>query len=114
MSHEEVECKRQGDLKVMAWCGMVDGRMLAVGWMVDENGRSLSVTSSGDGATACLARSLEPIQALKLLVHARRSNISHDRPQHQLSHQKDLWKGHLPSIALGAQLATIHFGSLSS
>ena len=38
-SHEEVECKRQGDLKVMAWCGMVDGRMLVVRWVVDENSR---------------------------------------------------------------------------
>ena len=35
----------QGDSKVMAWCGMVDGRMLAVGWMVDENGMPHSVTS---------------------------------------------------------------------
>ena len=43
--YEEVECKRQGDSKVMAWCRMVDGRMLAVGWMVDENGRPHSVTS---------------------------------------------------------------------
>ena len=43
--HEEVECKRQGDSKVMAWCGMVDGRMLVVWWMVDENGRPQSVTS---------------------------------------------------------------------
>ena len=44
-SHEEVECMGQGDSKVMAWCGMVDGRMLAVGWMVDENGMPHSVTS---------------------------------------------------------------------
>ena len=29
----------------MAWCKMVDGKMLAVGWMVDENGRPYSVTS---------------------------------------------------------------------
>ena len=29
----------------MAWCGMVDGRMLTVRWMVDENGRPHSVTS---------------------------------------------------------------------
>ena len=28
--HEEVECKRQRDSKVMARCEMVDGRMLAV------------------------------------------------------------------------------------
>ena len=40
---EEVECKRQGDTKVMAWCAMVDGRMLKVRWMVDEEGRSASV-----------------------------------------------------------------------
>ena len=37
--------KRQGDSKVMAWCGMVDERMLTVRWMVDENGRPHSVTS---------------------------------------------------------------------
>ena len=40
---EEVECRRQGDSKVMAWCGMVDGRMLRVRWMVDEAGRPVSV-----------------------------------------------------------------------
>ena len=44
-SQEEVECKRQGDWKLMAWCGLVDGKMLEVRWMVDENGRSQSVTS---------------------------------------------------------------------
>ena len=43
-SQDEVECKRQGDLKVMAWWGLVDGRMLEVRWMVDENGRPQSVT----------------------------------------------------------------------
>ena len=42
--NEEVECKRQGDLKVMAWCGLVDGRMLEERWMVDENGRAQPVT----------------------------------------------------------------------
>ena len=42
--HEEVECKRQGDSKLMAWCGVVDGRMLVVRWMVDEDGRPQSVT----------------------------------------------------------------------
>jgi hypothetical protein len=36
--HEEVECRHQGDSKVMAWCGVVDGRMLEVRWMVDEDG----------------------------------------------------------------------------
>ena len=35
---EEVECRRQGDTKVMAWCAMVEGRMLRVRWMVDEQG----------------------------------------------------------------------------
>ena len=43
--HEVVECTRQGDLRVMAWCGMVDGKMLVLKWMVDENGRPRSVTS---------------------------------------------------------------------
>ena len=41
---EEVECMSQGDLKVMAFCGMVDGRMLTVKWMVDDNGRPHSMT----------------------------------------------------------------------
>ena len=43
--HAVVKCKRQGDSKVMACCGMVDGLMLAVKWVVDENGRPHSVTS---------------------------------------------------------------------
>ena len=34
----------QGDLNVMALCGMVDGRMRTVKWMVDDNGRPHSVT----------------------------------------------------------------------
>ena len=42
---EEVECKRQGDSKVMVWWAVVDGKMLAVQWMVDENGRPESVNS---------------------------------------------------------------------
>ena len=45
MSHEEVECKRQGDLKVMAWCGLVDGKRLEVRWMVEGKGRLQLVTS---------------------------------------------------------------------
>ena len=49
---EEVECRRQGDSKVMAWCGMVDGRMLQVRWMVDEAGRPASV--NGDRYQALL------------------------------------------------------------
>ena len=40
-----VKCKREGDSKLMAWCGVVDGRMLVVRWMVDEDGRPQSVTS---------------------------------------------------------------------
>ena len=48
---EEVECKRQGDTKVMAWCGMVDGKMLAVRWMIDESGRPASVDSDRYQAT---------------------------------------------------------------
>ena len=43
--HEEFECKRQGDSKLLAWYGVVDGRMLVVRWMVDEGGRPQSVTS---------------------------------------------------------------------
>ena len=41
----QVECKRQGDTKLMAWCGVVDGQMLSVRWMVDDVGRPTSVTS---------------------------------------------------------------------
>ena len=36
---------RQGDLKVMAWCGLVDGKMLELRWILEEKGRPLSVTS---------------------------------------------------------------------
>ena len=61
-----------------------------------------------------MARGLEPIQPPKLLVHARRSYISHNQHQHQLLHQNVLWKGHLQLITVGAQLATIHFKSQSS
>ena len=43
--NEEVECKRQGDLKVMAWCGLVNRRMVEVKWLVDKNGRPQLVTS---------------------------------------------------------------------
>ena len=46
---EEWECKRQGDSKVMAWCGMVDGKMLKVRWMVDEAGRPATVNSARYG-----------------------------------------------------------------
>ena len=42
---EEVVCKYQGDSKVMAWCGLVDGKALEVRWMVDADGRPASVTS---------------------------------------------------------------------
>ena len=37
--------ERQGDSKVMAWRGLIDGIMLEVRWMVDEKGRPRSVTS---------------------------------------------------------------------
>ena len=43
-SQEKVKCKRQGDWKLMAWCGLVDGKMLEVRWMVDKNGRPQTVT----------------------------------------------------------------------
>ena len=43
--HERIECKRQGDLKVMAWCGLVDGKRLEVRWMVEGKGRLQLVTS---------------------------------------------------------------------
>ena len=43
--HDEVACKRQGHLKVMAWRGLIDGRMMEVRWMVDKNGRPQPVTS---------------------------------------------------------------------
>ena len=43
--NEEVECKRQGDLKVIAWRGLVDGKMLVEstsrGWWMQMVGRSL-------------------------------------------------------------------------
>ena len=41
----EEACRRQGDTKVMAWVGLVDGKGLVVRWMVDEAGRPVSVTS---------------------------------------------------------------------
>ena len=41
---EEVVCRFQGDSKVMAWVALVDGRALEVRWMVDEEGRNVSVT----------------------------------------------------------------------
>ena len=41
---EEVEFRRQGDSKVMCWCGMVDRKMLQVRWMIGEDGRPASVT----------------------------------------------------------------------
>ena len=37
--------QRQGDSKVRAWCGFVDGRLQEVRWMVHKNGRPQSVTS---------------------------------------------------------------------
>ena len=56
--HEEVEYKSQGHSKVMAWCGLIDGRMLEVRWMVDENGRPQSdLTAVTDFTTMCLAGS---------------------------------------------------------
>ena len=36
-------CRFQGDSKVMAWVAIVDGRVLEVRWMVDEEGRNVSV-----------------------------------------------------------------------
>ena len=42
--NEEFERMRQGESKVMAWCGLVDGRMLEVRCM-DKKGRPRSVTS---------------------------------------------------------------------
>ena len=53
---------------------------------MDKNGRPHSGISRC--CIACLAGGPEPIQPTKLLVLARRSDISHDRSQHQLSHQK--------------------------
>ena len=41
---EEVECKRQGDGKLMVWCGIVDGKMLRVRWF-EEGGRPVSVNA---------------------------------------------------------------------
>ena len=44
---EEVEeCRRQGDTKLMAWVGVVDGTALKVRWMTDEEDRPVSVTSA--------------------------------------------------------------------
>jgi hypothetical protein len=40
---DEVVCRFQGDSKVMAWVALVDGRALEVRWMVDEDGRNVSV-----------------------------------------------------------------------
>ena len=42
---EEVVCRFQGDSKVMAWVAIVDGKALEVRWMVDEEGRNVSVNS---------------------------------------------------------------------
>ena len=33
-----------GRFRSDSWCGLVDGRMLELRWMVDENGRPQSVT----------------------------------------------------------------------
>ena len=38
-------CRFQGDSKVMAWVAIVDGKTLEVRWMVDEEGRNVSVNS---------------------------------------------------------------------
>ena len=46
---EEEECRRQGDTKLMAWCGLVDGKMLTVRWMVDKDGRPASVNGERYG-----------------------------------------------------------------
>ena len=43
--HEEVKWKRQGYLKVMARCWLLNRRMLELRWMVDDNGRPQLVTS---------------------------------------------------------------------
>ena len=88
-SQDEVECKRQGDLKVMAWWGLVDGRMLEVRWMVDENGRPQLV--SGYVTTVCIAG-----RPLESLVYARWSSILHNQPQHQLSQSQISSKSVLP------------------
>ena len=88
-SQDEVECKRQGDLKVMAWWGLVDGRMLEVRWMVDENGRPQSV--SGYVTTVCIAG-----RPLESLVYARWSSVLHNRPQHQLFQSQISSKSVLP------------------
>ena len=66
---------------------------------------------SGDAATACLAGSLESIQPLEFLFHAGRGNVSHDRPQLQLFHQKVLCNSHLLTIAVGAKLPIVEFRS---
>ena len=42
---EEVVCRFQGDSKVMAWVALVGGRALEVRWMVDEEGRNVSVNA---------------------------------------------------------------------
>ena len=43
---EEIECRRQGDSKIMAWVALVDGVGLTVRWMVDENGVERPATRS--------------------------------------------------------------------
>ena len=40
---EEVVCQLQGDFKVMALVALIDGRVLTVRWMENEQGRPASV-----------------------------------------------------------------------
>jgi hypothetical protein len=41
--HQYVECANQGDEKVMAWVGLIDGKILPVYWFQNENGSPISV-----------------------------------------------------------------------
>ena len=42
---EEVECRYQGDQKIMVWAGLVDGPVLMVRWMINDGGGPVSVTA---------------------------------------------------------------------
>ena len=108
-----VECKRQGDSRVMAWCGMVDGRMLAVKWMVDENGRPHSVTSQ------CYQEMLQQHVWPEGRNQSSRQNCWFLQDvatslTTELNINILIKKGHLLLNAVGAQLATIKSGSQSS
>ena len=50
----------QGDSKVMAWCGMVDGRMLGVRWMADENVRPHSGIRRGCNSMSGRRSGIDP------------------------------------------------------